>query len=74
MQKILTTLVKASAKILTYSPEAQKFYEILEEKLKERCKPNIDPNTVKILMEMGYSHESVLRVLRLRKYKHFSII
>ncbi|XP_076669804.1 kip1 ubiquitination-promoting complex subunit 2 isoform X1 [Andrena cerasifolii] len=67
MQKILTTLVKASAKILTYSPEAQKFYDILEQKLKEKCKPNIDPNTVKILMEMGYSHESVLKVLRLRK-------
>ncbi|XP_076242778.1 kip1 ubiquitination-promoting complex subunit 2 [Calliopsis andreniformis] len=67
LQKILITLVKASARILTYSPEAQKYYDILQEKLKARCKPNIDSNVVKTLMEMGYSHKKAVKALRLRK-------
>lgn len=67
LQKILITLVKASARILTYNPEAPKYYDILQKELKARCKPTIDPNIVKILMEMGYSHKKVLKALRLRK-------
>ncbi|XP_043262528.1 ubiquitin-associated domain-containing protein 1 [Colletes gigas] len=67
VQKILITLVKASAKILMHSSETQKFYNILKEKLKARCKPTIDPNAVDTLMKMGYSHTKILKALRLRK-------
>ncbi|XP_076635302.1 kip1 ubiquitination-promoting complex subunit 2 isoform X2 [Colletes latitarsis] len=67
VQKILITLVKASAKILMHSSETQKFYNILKEKLKARCKPTIDPNAVETLMKMGYSHAKILKALRLRK-------
>ncbi|KZC11611.1 Ubiquitin-associated domain-containing protein 1 [Dufourea novaeangliae] len=67
IEQILISLVKASAKILMYSPEAQKSYEMLKEKLKTRCKPTIDPNAVKTLMEMGYSHKKVLKALHLKK-------
>lgn len=68
VRKILITLVKASARIILYSPEAQKFCDILKEKLEARCKPNINPNAIKTLTEMGYSEKKVLKILRLRKY------
>ncbi|XP_053981647.1 ubiquitin-associated domain-containing protein 1 isoform X6 [Hylaeus volcanicus] len=67
LRKILISLVKASAKILMYSSETQRLYEILQEKFKAKCKPTIDQNTVKTLMEMGYSHKKVLKALCLRK-------
>ncbi|XP_029054166.2 ubiquitin-associated domain-containing protein 1 isoform X2 [Osmia bicornis bicornis] len=67
IRKILITLVKASAKILTYSSKVNKFCEILKEKLEIKCKPTIDPNIVKVLMEMGYSHQRVIKALCLRK-------
>lgn len=67
IQKILVTLVKASAKILMHGSETQKYYDILKEKLKARCKPTIDPNTVDTLMDMGYSRMKVLKALHLRK-------
>ncbi|XP_043790072.1 ubiquitin-associated domain-containing protein 1 isoform X2 [Apis laboriosa] len=67
VRKILITLVKASARIILYSPEAQKFCDILKEKLEARCKPNINPNAIKTLTEMGYSEKKVLKILRLRK-------
>ncbi|XP_017759980.1 PREDICTED: ubiquitin-associated domain-containing protein 1 [Eufriesea mexicana] len=67
IRKILITLVKASARIVLYSPEAQKFYNILKEKLEARCEPNINPNTVKTLTDMGYSEKKVLRVLHLKR-------
>ncbi|XP_012152113.1 kip1 ubiquitination-promoting complex subunit 2 isoform X3 [Megachile rotundata] len=67
IRKILITLVKASAKILMYSSNIEKFYEILKDKLEAKCKPTIDPNTVKVLMEMGYSHKRVIKALCLRK-------
>lgn len=67
LRKILITLAKASARILTYNPEAERFCEILRVKLEARCKPNIDPNAVKTLTEMGYPHKSVIKALRLKK-------
>ncbi|CAL7948159.1 unnamed protein product [Xylocopa violacea] len=67
VRKILITLIKASAKIILYSPEAQKLCDILKEKLEARCKPNINPNTVKLLTEMGYTEKKVFKALRLRK-------
>ncbi|XP_017789594.1 PREDICTED: ubiquitin-associated domain-containing protein 1-like [Habropoda laboriosa] len=39
IRTILITLVRASAKIIMYSPEALKFYKILKEKLEHRYKP-----------------------------------
>lgn len=62
--------MKASAKILMHGSETQKYYDILKEKLKARCKPTIDPNTVDTLMDMGYSRMKVLKALHLRKYEH----
>ncbi|CAK9833128.1 Ubiquitin-associated domain-containing protein 1 [Anthophora retusa] len=67
IRKILITLVRASAKIIMYSPEALKFYQILKEKLEQRCKPNINPNTIETLIEMGYSKKKVQKALHLRK-------
>ncbi|XP_050580412.1 ubiquitin-associated domain-containing protein 1 isoform X1 [Bombus affinis] len=67
IRKILITLVKASARIISYSPVAQKFYDILKEKLEARCKPNINTNAAKTLTEMGFSEKEVLKALHLRK-------
>ncbi|XP_071575076.1 ubiquitin-associated domain-containing protein 1 isoform X2 [Temnothorax nylanderi] len=67
IRKILITLVQASAKILIYSPDAEKLYDIIKEKLEARCKPINDPKVVKTLIEMGYPHKKVLKALRLRK-------
>lgn len=67
IRKILITLVQASTKILMHSPEAEKLYGIIKEKLEARCKPTNDPKVVKTLIEMGYSHKKVLKALRLRK-------
>ncbi|XP_014481319.1 PREDICTED: ubiquitin-associated domain-containing protein 1 [Dinoponera quadriceps] len=67
IRKILITLVQASAKILLYSADAGKLYDIIKEKLEARCKPINDPKVVKTLVEMGYPHKKVLKALRLRK-------
>ncbi|XP_071650693.1 ubiquitin-associated domain-containing protein 1 [Temnothorax longispinosus] len=67
IRKILITLVEASAKILMYSPDAEKLYDVIKEKLEARCKPINDPKVVKTLIEMGYPHKKVLKALRLRK-------
>ncbi|XP_011870110.1 PREDICTED: ubiquitin-associated domain-containing protein 1 [Vollenhovia emeryi] len=67
IRKILITLVQASAKILMYSPDAEKLYDVIKEKLEARCKPINDPKVVKTLIEMGYPHKKVLKALRLRK-------
>lgn len=69
IRKILITLIKASARIILYSPEAQKFYDILKEKLEARCKPNINTNAAKTLTEMGFPEKKVLKALHLRKYE-----
>ncbi|XP_011700143.1 PREDICTED: ubiquitin-associated domain-containing protein 1-like isoform X1 [Wasmannia auropunctata] len=67
IRKILISLVQASARILMYSPDAEKLYEIIKEKLEARCKPVSDPKVVKTLIEMGYPQKKVLKALRLRK-------
>ncbi|XP_015607297.1 ubiquitin-associated domain-containing protein 1 isoform X2 [Cephus cinctus] len=67
IRKILITLVQASARILSNSPEAGKYYEIIKEKLKARCKPPSDPKAIKHLMDMGFSEKKVLKALCLRK-------
>ncbi|XP_076296138.1 kip1 ubiquitination-promoting complex subunit 2 [Lasioglossum baleicum] len=67
IRNILISLVRTSAKILTYSPEAEKTYNILKEKLKSTCNPTVDQNYVKILTEMGYTHKKSLKALRLTK-------
>lgn len=50
-----------------YSPDVEKLYDVIKEKLETRCKPINDPKIVKTLIEMGYSHKKVLKALRLRK-------
>lgn len=67
IRKILITLVQASARILMYSPDSIKIYEILREKLELRSKPPNDPKTVKYLMDIGFSEKKVLKSLRLKK-------
>lgn len=67
IRKVLITLVQASARILMHSPDAEKLYDIIKEKLEARCKPTNDPKVVKTLIEMGYPHKKVLKALRLRK-------
>ncbi|XP_018350544.1 PREDICTED: ubiquitin-associated domain-containing protein 1 [Trachymyrmex septentrionalis] len=67
IRKILITLVQASAKILMYSPYAEKLYDDIKEKLQARCNPINDQKVVKSLVEMGYPHKKVLKALRLRK-------
>ncbi|XP_077257546.1 kip1 ubiquitination-promoting complex subunit 2 [Temnothorax americanus] len=67
IRKILITLVQASAKILMYSSDAEKLYDVIKEKLEARCKPINDPKVIKTLIEMGYPHKKVLKALRLRK-------
>lgn len=67
INKILITLVQASAKILMYSPDAEKFYNNIKERLETRYKPPSDPKAVKYLMDMGFSENKVIKALRLRK-------
>ncbi|KYM84189.1 Ubiquitin-associated domain-containing protein 1 [Atta colombica] len=61
IRKILITLVQASAKILMYSPYAEKLYDDIKEKLEIRCNPINDLKVVKSLVEMGYPHKKVLK-------------
>ncbi|XP_011499025.1 PREDICTED: ubiquitin-associated domain-containing protein 1 isoform X2 [Ceratosolen solmsi marchali] len=67
IRKIFITLVQTSAKILMYSPDAQKFYEIIKDKLEEQLKPPNDPKAVKYLVEMGFSEVKVTKALQLKK-------
>ncbi|XP_043481062.1 ubiquitin-associated domain-containing protein 1 [Leptopilina heterotoma] len=67
IHKILITLVQASAKILMYSPDADKFYKNIRERLETRYKPPSDPKAVKYLMDMGFTENKVIKALRLRK-------
>ena len=59
--------MQASAKILMYSPNADKFYNNIKERLEARYKPPNDPKTVKYLMDMGFTENKVIKALRLRK-------
>ncbi|XP_070523175.1 ubiquitin-associated domain-containing protein 1 isoform X2 [Cardiocondyla obscurior] len=67
IRKILITLVQASAKILMYSTNAEKLFDVIKEKLEARYKPVNDPKVVKTLIEMGYPHKKVLKALCLRR-------
>ncbi|KAG5307425.1 CCD25 protein, partial [Acromyrmex insinuator] len=63
IRKILITLVQASAKILMYSPYAEKLYDDIKEKLEARCNPINDLKVIKNLVEMGYPRKKVLKAL-----------
>ncbi|XP_033220457.1 ubiquitin-associated domain-containing protein 1 [Belonocnema kinseyi] len=67
IHKILITLVQASAKILMYSPDAEKCYKNIKERLEARYKPPNDPKAVKYLMDMGFTENKVIKALSLRK-------
>ncbi|XP_078037940.1 kip1 ubiquitination-promoting complex subunit 2 isoform X2 [Augochlora pura] len=67
IKQIIVSLARTSAKMLMYSPEAQKTYNILKEKLKETCNPPVDKHILKSLMEIGYSYETSVKVLRLSR-------
>ncbi|KAJ8688255.1 hypothetical protein QAD02_024050 [Eretmocerus hayati] len=67
IRKILITLIQASAKLLMYSPDAAKFYEVIRKKLEAQLKPPNDPKAVKYLVDMGFSERKALKALRLRK-------
>ncbi|XP_066603420.1 ubiquitin-associated domain-containing protein 1 [Prorops nasuta] len=66
-RKILITLVKASARILTYSADAKRCYSIVKEKLESRCKPTIDSQVMKVLIDMGFPEKEVIKALKLKK-------
>lgn len=66
-RKILISLVEASARLLMGSREAPKLFEMIKEKFKERCCPNIDSKAIKTLTDMGYSSKQVITALRVRK-------
>ncbi|XP_011301501.1 ubiquitin-associated domain-containing protein 1 [Fopius arisanus] len=67
IRKILITLVQASAKILSQSPEAPKLSEIIREKLQQRSQPPNDPKTVKYLTDIGFPEGQVLKALKIKK-------
>ncbi|XP_063985352.1 ubiquitin-associated domain-containing protein 1 [Diachasmimorpha longicaudata] len=67
IRKILISLVQASARILSHSPEAPKLSEIIREKLEVRSQPPNDPKTVKYLMDIGFPEKQVLKALKLKK-------
>lgn len=66
-RKILITLVQASARLLMGSREAPKLFEMIKEKFKGRCCPNIDSKAIKTLTDMGYSFKKVITALHIRK-------
>lgn len=66
-RKILITLVQASARLLMGSREAPKLFEMIKEKFKGRCCPNIDSKAIKALTDMGYSFKKVITALHIRK-------
>nr|XP_033326390.1 ubiquitin-associated domain-containing protein 1 isoform X2 [Megalopta genalis] len=65
MKQIVVSLARTSAKLLMYSSEAKKTYNILKEKLKRTCDPPVNEDILKCLMDFGYSHETSVQAILL---------
>lgn len=65
IRKILISLVEASARILTPSPNAEEVFQLIRERLDSKGKPQPDPRSVKQLVDMGFSEQISTKALRL---------
>jgi Kip1 ubiquitination-promoting complex protein 2 len=68
IRKILISLVEASARILTPSPNADEVLEVIQERLDAKAKAQPDPRAVRQLMDMGFSEHVASRALHLNRY------
>ncbi|XP_069668935.1 ubiquitin-associated domain-containing protein 1 isoform X2 [Periplaneta americana] len=67
IRKILISLVEASARILTPSPNAEEVFEVIRERLDAKAKAEPDPRAIRQLMDMGFSEHAASRSLRLNR-------
>lgn len=65
IRKILISLVEASARILTPSPNAEEVFQLIRERLDSKGKPQPDPRAVRQLVDMGFSEQIAAKALRL---------
>ncbi|GLH04767.1 Ubiquitin-associated domain-containing protein 1 [Gryllus bimaculatus] len=65
IRKILISLVEASARILTPSPNAEEVFQLIRERLDSKGKPQPDPRSVKQLVDMGFSEQIAAKALRM---------
>ncbi|XP_067001882.2 ubiquitin-associated domain-containing protein 1 [Anabrus simplex] len=65
IRKILISLVEASARILTATPNAEEVFEHIRERLESKSKPQPDPQAVKELIDMGFPEHVAAKALLL---------
>jgi Kip1 ubiquitination-promoting complex protein 2 len=68
IRKILVSLVEASARILTPSPNADEVLRVIQERLNAKAKTHPDPRAVHQLVDMGFSEHVASRALSLNRY------
>lgn len=68
IRKILISLVEASARILTPSPNADEVLRVIWERLDAKANVHPDPRAVQQLMDMGFSEHIASRALSLNRY------
>jgi predicted nucleic acid-binding protein len=68
IRKILISLVEASARILTPSPNADEVLRVIQERLDAKANAHPDPRAVQQLVDMGFSEHVASRALSLNRY------
>ncbi|KAL0273597.1 UNVERIFIED_CONTAM: hypothetical protein PYX00_006230 [Menopon gallinae] len=64
VRKILMSLCEVSAKVLSPTPDAQKVIKLLNEQLSIRRLSELNPLSVKALVDMGFTRQQAVRALK----------
>lgn len=69
VRKVLITLAETAAKVLTPSPDAKKIFGAIVSRIETKQKMGPDKQTVKRLMDMGFSEAQVKHALFIKRNK-----
>lgn len=58
------SLCEVSAKILSPTPDSQKIIKLINEQLTSRRTSDMNPASIKALMDMGFTRQQALRALK----------
>ncbi|KAK6619100.1 hypothetical protein RUM44_003482 [Polyplax serrata] len=64
VRKILMSLCEVSAKLLSPTPDSQKIIKLINEQLSTRRTSDINPASIKALVDMGFTRQQAMMALR----------
>lgn len=65
--KVLYSLVEASARILSKSPDAEILFDEIAARINAKTKKEIDKNAIKTLKDLGFTEAQAKYALRLKR-------